>query len=111
MEDEELVRLNNACADLLALKKWEGFPRHLLTGGEGTWVNVSEICGRIGIDPGATPVDLFVTWLPEPTAEGFAVILFYDASSSWTMTANYNRERLFAAAEVGGNKQKISKSA
>jgi hypothetical protein len=112
MEDEELVRLNNACADLLASKKWEDFPRHLLGRNHGEWVGARALCRQAGINLDDIPADLFVTWLADPSgAEGYAIIMFYEADSSWTMAAHYNRQRLVGAAAAGEQKTSVSKSA
>ncbi len=96
MEDEELTELNNLCADLVSMKRWEAFPVHLMDdkrGGE--WVSVREFCLQIGLDTEDLKPHLFATWLPDPTGdEGLVVILFYDEESMWTMAARYNRQRL-----------------
>lgn len=96
MEDEELIHLNNFCADLVSLKRWEAFPLHLLTGKrEAEWVCVRELCLQAGLDVRDLKSDLFTAWLPNPAGdEGYAVILFYDEESMWTMAARYNRQRL-----------------
>lgn len=96
MEDEELTRLNNFCADLVSMKRWEAFPVHLLIGKRtAEWVRVRELCLPAGLDVGDLKNDLFAAWLPDPTGdEGYAVILFYDEESMWTMAAHYNRQRL-----------------
>jgi hypothetical protein len=96
MEDEELARLNNFCADLLGMQRWEPFAMHLLIGKRtGEWVRVRELCLQAGLDVGDLKNDLFAAWLPDPAGdEGYAFILFYDEESMWTMAAHYNRQRL-----------------
>lgn len=96
MKDEELTQLNNACADLLSLKRWEAFPLLLLTGKrEAEWVCVRELCLQAGMDAGDLKPDLFAAWLPDTAGdEGFTVIFFYDEESMWSMAARYNRQRL-----------------
>ncbi len=96
MEDEELTRLNNLCADLVGLKRWEAFPVHLLIAQRvGEWVSVRKLCLQTGLDAGDVKPDLFAAWLSDPTGdEGYAVILFYDEESMWTMAARYNRQRV-----------------
>ena len=98
MQEDEIT-LFNACTDLVSLRKHEAFPLHLLgTKQPGEWIGVREFCLRIGVAPGVLSPDLFATWLPDPMAhDGYAVILFYDDESKWSMAAHYNRLRL-----VGG---------
>lgn len=100
MEDEELTQLNNLCADLLSLKRWEAFPLHLLFDKRpGEWVRVREICLHAELDTEDLKPDLFAAWLLDPTGdEEYAVILFYDEASMWTMAARYNRQRLLDKA-------------
>jgi hypothetical protein len=95
MPDEEIT-LFNACTDLVSLKKWEAFPLHLLGSKRpGEWVGVRDSCLQVGVPPGDVEPQLFATWLPDPRAQpGYAVILFYDDESKWSMAAHYNRLRL-----------------
>ncbi|MGH7223587.1 MAG: hypothetical protein ACRELF_10190 [Gemmataceae bacterium] len=88
--------MNNICADLVSLKRLEAFPVHLLTAKRpGEWVPVRELCLQAGLDAEDLRPDLFAAWLAEPTGdEGYAVILFYEEESMWTMAARYNRQRL-----------------
>ncbi len=92
MVDEE-VELTNLCADLLSLKKFEPFPKHLLLEKQaGEWACVRDLCQSLGLDLGAVKSDLFVTWLADPTsAEEYAVVMFYDDESKWSQAAQYNR--------------------
>jgi hypothetical protein len=103
MEDEELSRLNNFCADLVSLKRWEAFPVHLLIGKRtAEWVRVRELCLQAGLSPGDLKPDLVATWLPDPAGdEGYAVIIFYDAESMWTSAAHYSRRRLLEGVLPG----------
>jgi len=97
MEDEE-IDLCNKCTDLVGSKKTEAFPLYLfqhLRAGE--WVGVQDLCQRIGVSEVDLKPDLFAAWLPDPMAEeAFAVILFYDDETKWSLTAHYNRARLLA---------------
>jgi hypothetical protein len=94
MQDEE-VALFNGCTDLVSLRKAEAFPPRLL--GEkraGEWVRVRDLCSHVGV-AGEIKPELFAAWLPDPTADdAYAVILFYDDESKWSMAAHYNRGRL-----------------
>jgi hypothetical protein len=109
MQDEDLVQLNN-CTDLVSLKKLEAFPLSLLSSRlVGEWVSVRQQCQQVGLDAGDMKPDLFVTWLADPLGnEAYAVILFYDDESKWTLAAHYNKQRLFAAASVNGASQQTS---
>ncbi len=88
--------LDNLCADLLSLQRCEAFPLHLLIGKRtGEWVRVRDLCIQIGLDAEDVPADIVTAWLPDPSGdEGYAVIVFYDAESLWSMAASYNRQRL-----------------
>jgi hypothetical protein len=109
MEDEELTQLNNLCADLLSLKRWEAFPLHLLTGKrEAEWVRVRELCLQAGIDAGELKTDLFATWLPDTgDDQGVVVILFFDEESMWSMAARYSRQRLLAKAPAVSEQEAV----
>lgn len=95
MADEE-IDWCNACTDLVALKKYEAFPQRLLeTKQAGEWVRAREFCTQLGLDPGGLGLELCATWLTDPhKQDGYAVILFYDEESLWSMAAHYNRGRL-----------------
>ncbi len=99
MQDDEIT-LYNACADLVTLAKKEAFPRYLLGSKRpGEWIGVGALCSQVGITPGDLGSDVFVTWLPDPTAhEAYAVIMFYEHESKWTMAAHYHRGRLLGGA-------------
>lgn len=95
MQDDEIT-LFNTCTDLVSLKRMEAFPLHLLGSKRpGEWIGVRAFCLQIGVAPGDLRPDLFATWLPDPLAQdAYAVILFYDDESKWSMAAHYNRGRL-----------------
>ena len=95
MQDDDIA-LYNACADLVSLAKKEAFPQHLLVRKRaGEWIGVRELCSQIGIAPGDLTPGVFATWLPDPMArEAYAVIVFYDDESKWSMAAHYHRARL-----------------
>jgi len=95
MQDDEIT-LFNTCTDLVSLEKTEAFPLHLLQRKQpGEWVRVREFALQVGVDIGESIPQLFATWLPDPMAhDGYAVILFYDDESKWSMAAHYNRARL-----------------
>lgn len=95
MQDDEIT-LYNACADLVTLAKKEAFPHYLLGSKRpGEWIGVRELCTQIGFTPGDLGPEVFVTWLPDPMGhEAYAVIMFYDDESKWSMAAHYHRARL-----------------
>lgn len=99
MEDDEIT-LTNACTDLVSLRASEAFPRHLLTNVRpGEWIDVRRACQQVGVAPGELTTDVFATWLPDPVnVEAYAVILFFDDESKWSMAAHYNRGRLQGGA-------------
>ena len=103
------VILCDACADLVSLKKWEAFPRHLLGARQaGEWVNVRDVCQQVGIGPSDLPLELFATWLPEPKADdGYVVIVFYDGETQWSMTAHFNRALLLGGPAPAGAQQPV----
>ena len=99
MQDDEIA-LVNGCTDLVSLRKCEAFPLHLLQSKRsGEWIQVREVCSDVGAAAGELKPELFATWLPDPMGrEGYAVILFYDDESKWSMAAYYNRGRLVGEA-------------
>jgi hypothetical protein len=99
MHDDETA-ISNACTDLLSLRAMEAFPLRLLGGQRpGEWVVVGAFCRQIGVVPDDLTPGLFATWLPDPSGhDGYAVILFYDDESKWSMAAQYNRGRLLGSA-------------
>ncbi len=99
MPDDEIT-LFNTCTDLVGLRKNEPFLLHLLgTKRPGEWVGVRECCLQIGVAASDLGPAVFATWLPDPAAQdGYAVILFYDDESKWSMAAHYNRRRLLGGA-------------
>ena len=98
MQDDEIT-LCNTCTDLVSLRKTEAFPLYLLKNkGPGEWVSVQNACIQIGVAVGDLKPELFVTWLPDPMAlDAYAVIVFYDDESKWSMAAHYHRARLLGA--------------
>src|SRR5438309_6252745 len=99
MQDDDIV-LCNACTDLVSLSKMEAFPRRLFGSKRaGEWVGVRELCLQAGLAPGDIRPDVFATWLADPMVhDGYAVVLFYDDQSKWSMAAHYNRGRLLGSA-------------
>ena len=101
MEDDEIT-LINACTDLVTNKAAEAFPRRLLGHiRRGEWVGVRDFCAQVGVAPAGLKAELFATWLPDPAAhDAYAVILFYDDETKWSMAAQYNRGRILGSAAL-----------
>jgi hypothetical protein len=101
MQDDEIT-LFNGCTDLVSLRKCEAFPLRLLQSKRsGEWIQVRGFCSQVGAAAGELKPELFATWLPDPMGhEAYAVILFYDDESKWSMAAHYNRERLLGEASA-----------
>ena len=101
--EEEGIRLNNFCADLVSLKACEPFVLHLLTSTRaGEWVRVEELCAALGLAANGVESELFAARLADPLGdEGYSLIVFYDNESLWTMAARYNRQRLLEEVPAG----------
>ncbi len=99
MEAAEIT-LCNACADLMSLKEAEAFPLFLLRDKRaGEWIGVRDLCEQVGATPTNLPKSVFAAWLPDPVAnDAYAVVMFYDDESQWSMAAHFNRERLLSDA-------------
>lgn len=110
MEADE-IELENTCADLLAARKYEAFPQLLL--GQmraGEWVVVADVCRQLGLAQEQLGHGVFATWIADPSgAASYAVVMFFDAATGWSMMGRYNRSRLIdvpsprglAGTEVG----------
>jgi hypothetical protein len=95
MENDSIDLLNSACADLVGSKDHEAFPVNLLSRRPGEWVNVRDLCARVGVASGNIGGEVFALWLPDPGGDpSYVVVLFYDVESLWTLAAAYNGERL-----------------
>ncbi len=99
MQDDEIT-LCNICTDLVSLRKNEPFLRQLLASKPpGEWVSLRGFCTQAGLSVGEIKPDLFATWLPDPLSDdAYAVVMFYDDESKWSMAAHYNRVRLLGDA-------------
>ena len=108
MQDDEIT-LFNGCTDLVSLRKCEAFPLRLLESKRsGEWIQVREFCSQVGAAVGELKPELFATWLPDPMGhEAYAVILFYDDESKWSMAAHYNRGRLLRDASNNSSPRPI----
>lgn len=93
--DDELDTLGNLCADLVSLRRLEPGLVHLFRDvPAGRWVAVRDLYERVGRpDVGIKPL-LAVAWLPSPGDPDYAVVLFFDDETKWSLTADYNAARL-----------------
>lgn len=107
-EEEEaaqaLQELFHACAaDLLSIARFEPFVRRLFQSPPGVWQPVADLCAgmeelpdnttELLADEGERFVTTHLPW-PEPTALGYATVLFLHTDTLWSFAAAYNRGRL-----------------
>lgn len=94
MEDET-DSLSNWCADLVSLRRFEPGLLHLFRErSPGEWVQVSDLYARAGEPPAPVPGGLVAAWLPSPTDAGYAIVVFWDEETRWSLTAEYDVARL-----------------
>lgn len=94
MEDEPDV-LSNLCADLVSLRKLEpGLVYLFHQKAPGSWVSVRELYSQAGEADQVIKDQLAAAWLPSPHDPNYAVVLFYDDATKWSLTADYNIARL-----------------
>jgi len=87
------------CATLLCEARHEAFVLHLLDLPLGEWEQVDALARASGLTFEEIAPTIFAAWLDLPAEEheaGFVFILFHDFELGETMTATYNRERLWA---------------
>jgi hypothetical protein len=60
----------------------------------GAWVPVRELYEHAGAAAGPIPTSLAAAWLSSPGDPDYAVILFFDDETKWSLTAGYNVTRL-----------------
>ena len=101
--DDETDRLNNLCADLVSLRRLEpGLIRLFRDGPPGEWVPVGELYHAAGAADGSIKSELVAAWLPAPFGNSdYAVVLFYDDGTQWSLTASYHVARLLHGAGQG----------
>ena len=89
--------LENLCSDLMSSRTFEAFPIELLQSSKSKWSSTVELSESIGIDLHLDRdiiSDLYVVWLDHPTGDSdYALIVFYDFETKWTMGAEFNRSR------------------
>jgi len=95
MQDLE-TDLLEYCSELVSLKKYEAFPRQLLTCRRaGEWVPVRQLREQTGLGFEEPKPELVAVWLNDPFGNtDYVVMVFYDDDSKWSFAAHYNRQRL-----------------
>lgn len=96
--DDEADILNNLCADLVSLRRLEpGLVYLFRVKTPGTWTPVRELYDRAGQPDGSIKAQLAAAWLPSPGGPDYAVVVFFDDETKWSLTADYNLARLMKA--------------
>lgn len=97
---DEAARLSNLCADLISLRRLEPALLYLAARAfrrkrAGEWVSVAELYRCAGSSDESIKPELVAAWLPAPFSDtDYVVVLFYDAETQWSLTADYNMTRL-----------------
>ena len=87
--------MSNVCTDLVALRRMEPALSHLLRDHHaGVWVPVADLYAQTEVPFPAIECELQAAWLPAPNDLNYAVIVFFDDESKWSMTAEYDAMRL-----------------
>ena len=87
--------MSNVCTDLVALRRMEPALSHLLRDHHsGVWVPVADLYAQSEVSSPTVPGELQAAWLPAPHDANYAVIVFFDDESKWSMTAEYDATRL-----------------
>jgi hypothetical protein len=93
--DDETDILSNVCVDLISLRRFEPGLKHFFAEtSPGSWTSVRDLYERARQPQPSLESTLAVTWLPSPGGLDYAVVLFFDASSKWSLAADYNVSRL-----------------
>ena len=86
---EPFDHLSNLCADVVSEKRHEPLLLSLFRDTPaGEWVPLRELAGS-----GEYPFTLAASWVKTPDAE-YAMVLFFDSETLWSMHADYNLSRL-----------------
>lgn len=93
--DDEADIPSNVCTDLVSLRKLEPALIHLFRDTTpGVWVPVRELYARAGHSGEAIKTGLAAAWLPSPGDPDYAVVVFFDNETKWSLTADYHAARL-----------------
>lgn len=86
---DELDHLSNLCADVVSEKWHEPLLLSLFRDtSAGEWVPLRDLAGS-----DEYPATLAASWVKTPDAE-YAMVLFFDSETLWSMHADYNLSRL-----------------
>lgn len=87
--------MSNVCTDLVSLRRMEPAISHLLRDHPaGVWVPVADLYAQTEVSSPTVSGELQAAWLPAPQNANYAVIVFFDDESKWSMTAEYDAMRL-----------------
>lgn len=87
--------MSNICTDLVSLRRLEPGVIHLLRDRKpGAWTHVRDLYERAEEESTSMTTDLLAAWLPSPNDPDYAVIVFFDDETKWSLTAEYNAKRL-----------------
>jgi hypothetical protein len=93
--DDEADTLGNLCMDLVSLRRSEPALVHLFRDTlPGAWVPVRELYERAGLAAEPIKAQLVAAWLPSPCDPDYAVIVFFDDETKWSLTAECHAARL-----------------
>jgi len=82
-------RLSNLCADVVSERRWEpALLRLFHDTPSAEWRPLRELT-----DADEYPATLAASWVSTPDAD-FAIVLFFDSETLWSMHADYNLARL-----------------
>lgn len=91
---DELDRLSNLCADVVSQRRYEFVLVRLFRDTPaGEWVLLQELAGSEEY-----PATLAASWVRTPDAD-FALVLFFDTETLWSMHADYNLARLLRTSQ------------
>ena len=98
--DDEADRLSNLCTDLVSLRRLEPSLVSLFRERRaGEWAAVEDLYRRSGGPDDPVKATLYAAWLPSADGDpDYAVVVFHDNDTKWSMTAEYNVARLPATA-------------
>ena len=93
--DDEADGLSNLCTDLVSLRRLEPGLIHLFHHKlPSNWISVRELFDRAGQSDRVIKEQLAAAWLPAPHDPDYAIVVFYDSETRWSLTAEYNIARL-----------------
>jgi hypothetical protein len=92
---DELDQLSNLCAEIVSERRWEpALLRLFQDTPAGEWVPLGELT-----ESADSPATLAASWVKTPDTD-FALVLFFDTETLWSMHADYNLARLLRSQAV-----------